>query len=258
MLSKNELISLIISKVNESDIHKRFPFDRNGIELNGFDSFLKLNLASNSYINRSTVLDIYSSEKNNPIDKFLLAMLWGGIRKNNLIAILEYNQLELNDKLIKINELLKKNNIEYFIQVYLKNKDIHINGVGLSFITKHLYFKNSSELFIYDKWTKRFHAAYLKSTNLEKLELFFLNYNSFNLKGQNDDLIIRRGYEGIAYKDFCFALKDIFKIINENLSRKKQFKSIGHLESYLFGEGGRNKYDNDNPRVWLFDFIKQF
>ena len=29
------------------------------------------------------------------------------------------------------------------------------------------------------------------------------------------------------------------------------------LESYLLGEGGRNKYDKDNPSVCLYDFIKQ-
>jgi hypothetical protein len=256
VFSNNELINLLVAKVNETDIHKRFPFDRNGIELKDINRFSSLNLTSDFCVNRSSVLAVYSKE-NNLIDPFILAMLWGGIRKNNLAAILEYNPSVLIDKLEKLDALLENKGIEFAIEEYIKNKTLHIKGVGLSFITKHFYFKNSSEMFIYDKWTKRFHAAYIKSTNPEKLPLYFLNSTTFNLKGVEDDLMIRRGYEGIAYQDFCIALKAIYSSINNLLSKEKQFKSVGHLESYLFGEGGRNKYDKDNPRVWLYDIIKQ-
>jgi hypothetical protein len=256
MLANNELISLLVAKVSESDIHQRFPFDRNGIKLKDINRFTTLNLASNFCVNRSSVLEVYS-QKNNLFESFILAMIWGGIRKNNLAAILEYNPSILIDKLEKLDAIIENQGIEFAVKEYLKNETLHIKGVGLSFITKHFYFRNSSEMFIYDKWTKRFHAAYIKSTNPEKLPLYFLNSTTFNLKGVEDDLIIRIGYEGIAYQDFCIALKAIYSSINNLLSKEKQFKSVGHLESYLFGEGGRNKYDKDNPRVWLYDFIKQ-
>lgn len=256
MLVNNELISLLVAKVNETDIHKRFPFDRNGIVLKDINRFKTLNLTSNFCINRSSVLEVYS-QKNNLFESFILAMLWGGIRKNNLSAILEYKTTQLIDKLEKIDAIIENKGIEFVIEEYLKNHTLHIKGVGLSFITKHFYFKYSSEMFIYDKWTKRFHAAYIKSTNPEKLPLYFSNSTTFNLKGAEDDLIIKRGYEGIAYKDFCIALKELYSSINNLLSKEKQFQSVGHLESYLFGEGGRNKYDKENPRVWLYDFIKQ-
>jgi hypothetical protein len=256
MFSKNELINLLVDKVNETDIQKRFPFDRNGIELKDINRFSTLNITSNLCVNRSAVLTFYS-QKNNLIDSFILAMLWGGIRKNNLAAILEYNPSVLIDKLEKLDAIVENKGIQFAVEEYLRNETIHIKGVGLSFITKHFYFRNSSEMFIYDKWTKRFHAAYIKSTNPEKLPLYFLNSTTFNLKGVEDDLIIRRGYEGIAYQDFCIALKAIYSSINNFLPKKKQFESVGHLESYLFGEGGRNKYDKENPRVWLYDFIKQ-
>jgi hypothetical protein len=205
-----------------------------------------------SEINRTDVLDFYKSGAPD-CDKFVLAMIWGGIGRRNLNLLQSIGKKELNKKLSIINTQISKSLSKDFINEYFSNSSIHISGVGLSFLTKHFYFQNQGvDYLIYDKWTKRVHAAILSESDPKLLIAFFRKIASL---GINKDLFIKSRMEGQAYLDFCSRMDALFLSLKSSKDLKSKFSNKGELESFLFGEG-RKINEPNNPRNWLFRFLK--
>jgi hypothetical protein len=204
-------------------------------------------------IYRSKIQKLYKDKK---VTKkvFLTTMKWGKIKKPNLNKILKNSKKQLESKLLKLNDFIDKNNPEDTINEYLSNDELHIKGVSMSFITKHLHFSQPNKFLIYDKWMKNLHYAMLIDQEASLTEIYFNPNYSFIY---NSEMKLKRGSEGGAYQDFITRFKKLYIEINKELKtrRLKPFKNMGEFEAFLFGNSEK-KHLNYNPRKFIFDFIE--
>lgn len=244
-----KFIDLILENALNIESRKKYAYDREGFKLK--DQYLvdlKL-INKNGFINRTDIIELYSNPNIKEELKLFFALNWGGINKSNYAKVVKLKREVLRHKIFLINKSVDS---PHFLSQYLnKFNDMHITGIGVSFITKHMYFLNKDKYFIYDKWTKRAHLAMLLSDDSCDTECFF------KLKGSctiNDDIALNIKNIDSAYKDFCERVIIVQNEINSRLSDCLKFITPGHLESFLFGEGYHSK-DLNNPRVWTNNYI---
>ncbi len=255
MKERDSLVHLIVSHRKNPALRVRYDLNNWKKEINDSELVKLLHLKIAQKICRTDVLNYYLSEEDS-VRKFILSMFWGGIRNNFLKSIISENKEELARKIYTIEGVLKSKKAEV-IDSYLEvNSGIHVWGVGLSFITKHLYFADQGKnFFIYDKWTKKFHYAYMLEFDRKRVKDFFCDFDSIEY---SSDLRIKKGMHGEAYFHFCHSLRHIFQKVNKKLEKAEQFREVGELEAFVFGEGGRAKKESrTNPRHWILDYIKQ-
>jgi len=256
MKPAKNLIKEIAEHANDPELRSKYSFDRWTTKFADKKLAKSMNLNHNQILTRSIVLTKYKSNESMQ-DNFLLAMLWGGLRKNHYRKASSINSKAIVNKLTEINKFIKSNNASALVDNYLDlSSKLHIYGVGLSFITKHIYFQDQGKnYFIYDKWTKRFHAAYLSEADPDKLKKYFSRINK-DLNHVRSDIYVNNNFKGEAYEDYCKTMLFTFNQVNKLLGKSNKFKNPGELESFLFGAGGRN-YSDVNPRKWLYNHIKK-
>ena len=227
------------------------------LELSLYDSLRKkyhFNNYTTDEITRKNVFDIFKL-KGNWSKKMIMTIKWGRIRKPNLNLVQKIDSKTLSQKIAEINKVIGSNNEVVFLDNYLKrNSVMKINGIGLAFITKYLYFYTGGKKFlIYDRWMKNLHYAMLLDNGLNMPQMYFKPTDTNLLF---TELKLKRGIEGLAYQDFNIRFKKIYKEVNSELKlrRIKPFKNLGEFEAFMFGEYEK-EYHSSNPRKLISDFI---
>jgi hypothetical protein len=249
---KNGLnIFLLVRKIGSKKT--KMPFSKKVLELSlnpsvrkrfHFNNYVKNNL------NRDGVLQIYKQGFLG-VHSFIEMLKWGGLRIPNLNLVSKSEILEIERKLLKLDELISNNDPATIIDQYLSNSEIKIRGVGISFITKHLYFKRPNYFIIYDKFMINVHVAMLLEDDSN------LIYEYYGRSNDRADYHIRYKSEGAAYADFLTRLNILYKKVNMELELRSapKFRTIGQFEAFLFGNH-RDK-DDLNPRVMTSKYIAE-
>ena len=191
----------------------------------------------------------------------MAAMQWGGIRPRNFKLIGSLSGDELNNRLNKINKWINRGRpAEDILNEYMKNdSSVKISGVGVSFITKYLYFKNRDRFLIYDRWIQNVHYAMLLSDG-QNPDIYFKSYKGDLTKGKNR-LELKSDVSGAAYEDFLTRLRRLYQHVNDGLVNRgyAPFRQLDEYEAFLFGKREVGYYSGDNPRklvaIYIHDFL---
>ena len=122
-----KIVSEIMTYANNNELRSNYRFDRWSIDLKPYHLRLAKSFIEYSKVNRTDVLDFYKSDASDT-DKFILGMIWGGIRKSNLNLLI--GAKELSGSVFKINNQISKSLSDDFINVYFTNdSSIHIPAI---------------------------------------------------------------------------------------------------------------------------------
>lgn len=181
---------------------------------------------------------------------FVMAMMWGNIRKTRAYQAFSSNPEIIDRVLRKVKDLIIAGQYEEAYNGLLGGQ-FQINGVGESFFTKILCFLSQSltepqNLLIYDRWTRLVHLHLMLDNNVNP-NVFYTNKKIIKIATvggvyADDD----QRYN--AYHHYCNSMAQLaHDLANEN-HPISPFK----LEAYLFGKDLRlivNR-NNHNPRFW--------
>lgn len=193
---------------------------------------------------------VFEWVKKDPYKGFLAAMLWGGIstmsssnRKSNAERAFSVDKKKVVAILTKTTELLKLGKEREAFD-YLGG-DGKIEGIGISYFTKIMYFFSPGEpkeSLIFDKWGRFMHAAFLIDDNSVS------DYYSFKNKNDFKSELHSKKPESEIYLDYLDKMRSV---------EKKGMASPGHLEAFLFGKKLYKKNQNDrNPRHFIYSKVK--
>lgn len=200
-------------------------------------------------LNRDYISSLYSK---NPFHEAVFAtLIWGGLNKANLNRYLKENIQSVNTKIQDVKNKLKlcdRSDIESAFNSMLNGAENHINGIGVAFLTKILYFLSTNtegiKPLIFDKWTQTIHAVSLPYDGKQWYVLSKTEKGSYNAPKFVSDSIMSK-----AYLDFITRMN--------NLSNKIGVPS-GLIEEYLFGCSKKffpEEWNDNNPRKKLVDFV---
>lgn len=204
-------------------------------------------------LSRSKVFDWVNKDH---YQGFLAAMIWGGIstattkkrtRSNAELAFSTSKEL-IEKTLNKVTALLKEGK-ETEAFDYLYNGEGQIEGIGVSYLTKILYFfspRSKNESLIFDRWGRFMHAALLMDDESARINDFYsYKYNS-DFKAE----LKSKKPEKELYLDYLERMRSV---------NKKEITSPGHLEAFLFGKKLYEKNQNNgNPRFFIYNLVKGF
>lgn len=229
----------------------------NELEIQGF----------NKKITRQDVFDMFDKDL---YKGFIYSMLWGGIGiidKSNLVNAFSTSKEEIVRKLGNVKRMVNGNNLDlenaFGSMLNANRRDNNkINGVGISYLTKLLFFlcednnpkketdtNNKVLPLIYDKWGKNMHIALLIDSldNNKMRENKYLSINDYygNVETNTDYNI---------YYNYLLKLKEVANKFN---------KKPGEIEEFLFGyskdkEKEFTLYPNTNPRVFAELYIQKY
>lgn len=175
----------------------------------------------------------------------IATLMWGGYHKskfNRLEKILSIGKDNIEKSVAKVDNLLSQNKIrDAFLA--LESGDCHINGIGVSYLTKILYFLGKGKSLpeqplIYDSVQMMTHAALLIDDGAVDVKEYYARASKYSLRG------LKRSVE--LYKDYIQRVNRLSKTCG--LEPDQQ-------EAYLFGRPLRGKVDPDNPRRKTRDFV---
>lgn len=200
-------------------------------------------------LNRDYISSLYS---NSPFHEAVFAtLIWGGLNRANLNRFLEENIETIDTKIQDVKNTLKqcdKKDIESAFNSMLNGRKNHINGVGVAFFTKILYFLSADidgiRPLIFDKWTQTIHAVSLPEDGKDWYVLSKTENGTYNAPKFKTDSIRSK-----AYLDFVTKM--------HNLSKQIGVPS-GRIEEYLFGCSKKffpEKWNDNNPRKKLVDYV---
>lgn len=205
-------------------------------------------------LTRSIIFDYFHKDKD-LYKGYIASLLWGGlgsdgISRNNLQRAFAYTKADILQILARVNELLNQNKIAEAFKSMLPNGNNKINGLGISYFTKLLFFlypNNSDQKtrpIIFDKWGWHIHATILMESN--RIEDAFSFYKiTLEAKWSRRILLIP-----------SIFLKDNSKKVNNasvyldyiNCLSKLSNGKPGRLEEFLFGQSRKINKAEDNPR----------
>ena len=192
--------------------------------------------------------------KGDPYKGFLAAMLWGGIStatskrkmESNAEQAFSTEKERVETILNSVVELLKAGK-EGDAFDFLCSREGKIDGIGVSYLTKIMYFFSpdvKKESLIFDKWGRFMHAALLMEDKTAKVEDFYSYRKNKDYKSE----LVSVKSEKELYLDYLSRMRSID---NDNIA------SAGHLEAFLFGKVLNKKNRNDsNPRYYLYNLVK--
>jgi len=210
-----------------------------------FDAVLK---QIPSEISRGDIIQTFMNE--NYYLGFVMAMMWGNIRKTRAYQAFSSNPEIIDHVLRQVKDLIIAGQYEEAYNGLLGGQ-FQINGVGESFFTKILCFLSQSltepqNLLIYDRWTRLVHL-YLMLDNNVNPNIFYTNKKIIKIATvggvyADDD----QRYN--AYHHYCNSMAQLADALSNENHPISPFK----LEAYLFGKDlrlivNRNNY---NPRFW--------
>lgn len=203
-------------------------------------------------LSREQVLNWPSNE---PYQRFLASMLWGGI--STLASKRKASNAELAFSKPKEEVAIILNNVSLLLQEgkeaetfeYLFKGSGQIPGIGVSYLTKIMYFfcpKGNNESLIFDKWGRFMHAALL----IEDPSVDVKDYYSFKrADGFRSELISKKS-EKELYMDYLTRMRGV---------KDRRIPSPGHLEAFLFGRKlYKNNQNNTNPRYYIYQSVVQY
>lgn len=247
IISNKERAKVIEGEVKYEDIFKESFSD---VSIPGFQDALR-EFAEKKCMKRN---DIFKEvEKGNLYKAFLLIILWGNLNQKNIDRVATCKNIE--ERLQNTYDLLngtngKERNLELaFSMMENAGKEAnkinnYINGIGVSFFTKILYFfDKSKECLIYDLWGRREHCALIESGAGNVNDFFILKVKPRSIipeKKRNERFFT-------LYIDYIKRINAVADLID--CAPEK-------LEEYLFGYVIGSKQDNSsNPRRFLVDYL---
>lgn len=197
---------------------------------------------------------------------YIAAMLWGGINATRpsvkgdktgtttqAYHAFNYSKDTILVKLRDVKSKIDNNRILDAFESMLPGRKNQINGVGISFFTKILYFMTSDNLeiipLIYDKWGRFMHVALLS-------EYKFINIRDFyhvTIYEKTGKTILKSNKPSTElYMDFIKRMSDFCK------DKEVGISSADKLEEFLFGWNFKKKNQQGNPRQFLYDYVSKF
>lgn len=185
---------------------------------------------------------------------FLAAMLWGGISaatskkkvQSNAELAFSYDKAVIESILVEIKSILTDGK-EGEAFDYLFAGAGKIKGIGVSYLTKILYFfseRGAKESLIFDRWGHFIHAALLIEDDKVHVEDYYQYKSKEDFKAE----LISKKSEKELYLDYLTRMRGI---------KNDKIASPGHLEAFLFGDKLYKKnQNNDNPRYFIYNLVK--
>lgn len=214
-----------------------------------YKSILKEIIKKNR-LTRCDIADYFRSKSLH--ESVLCALLWGSLNVKNLKRYFNEpvedcgNTRGIESKLLDVKEKLNNNKIDEAFSSMLRGHQNHIAGVGVSFLTKILYFlsynnDNSKLPLIYDKWTQSIHATLLLSENKHWIQLSKSESGSYNAPTFIQE-------SSLCYLDYIERMHNMGKDLTVRADL---------IEEYLFGTSRKDahNWNDNNPRKRLVDYI---
>ena len=199
---------------------------------------------------------------------FWVTLLWGNlsikyinlavkdeVETNTKAKLKAEKHPTIEERLNNVAKLLSEKDIEGAF-ISLLNGTKKIKGVGISFLTKLLYFISGKDYsgnpkpLIYDRWTRGIDAVLISEGVLPISENYYL---SFGTRGGFNLPIFPKNESPVSmYMNYLKRMSELASSFKD--------KSIGasDLEEYLFGESKLNsqKWNQENPRYILMKYLK--
>lgn len=178
---------------------------------------------------------------------FVMAMMWGNIRKTRAYQAFSSNPEYIDNALRHVKDLIIAGQYEEAYNGLLGGQ-FQINGVGESFFTKILCFLSQSldepqNLLIYDRWTRLVHLHLMLDNNVNPYG-FYTNNKIIKIATVGG-VYANNNQRYNAYHHYCNSMAQLADgLLNEN-DPISPFK----LEAYLFGQD-IDVDINNNPRYW--------
>ena len=194
---------------------------------------------------------VFEWVKRDPYQGYLAAMLWGGIstmdsnkKPSNAEMAFSVDKKKVVAILAKTTELLKQGNEGEAFE-YLYSGEGKINGIGISYLTKIMYFfspDEPEESLIFDKWGRFMHAAFLIDDHS------VIDFYSFKYNAKFKSELCSKKPEKEVYLDYLNKMRSV---------QIKGMASPGHLEAYKKKKKLYKNHQNDsNPRYVLYNKVK--
>lgn len=241
---KNMIGNSLCKQVMFEDINnKRFD----GIENDLFKEVLK-EFKDKGYFTRNYIFSEVRKENRDLPRVFIMIILWGGLNYANIKLIMD-NWESLGEKLQGTYDLLngnssegKQRNVTKAFEEMLPGKANYIKGIGVSFLTKILYFfDRMNQCLIFDKWGRLEHCAIMLSEKEDYCKFYKLTKKKFSI----NSVKLKGVEESSLYNDYLIRMESISQKIGV---------PTDVLEEYLFGYP-LHKRVYHNPRFFLTNFL---
>ena len=217
--------------------------------------------------------DIFSLVDNRDFYKALMLILdWGGAFQSNRNRVLGMKEdvkskLERTYNLVNGTDEVQCDVEKAFRLMFDKpsndEQDNRINGIGVSFLTKVLFFfdksKKGKKALIFDKWSQIEHCALIIANN-ERLDDFYRIIQT------------KRSIKITSYQKDIYYLYDDYMTRMRSIATDLGMDNIGKLEEFLFGYSLGSKEDKEcqqhdktqhivdssNPRRFLLNYLKDY
>jgi len=237
-------INATCKKVSYKDIYKKSFDNIDNVVFK--EALIEFKEKENGELKRGDIFNVV--ENGDLLKAFFLIMLWGGIREKNLKSTLLYinkvGEQKIRGDLKRVSNLVNEGKVSDAFTL-LKDGECHIDGVGVSFFTKLLFFFDNTKLgeraLIFDRWSKKEHCALLISDNT----VDYKNYYTLIKSGNKVDAYCNVSKEQDLFIDYNKRMKDIASIIGQ--------PNVGLVEEYLFGIPKSRQITN--PRIFLDNFL---
>jgi hypothetical protein len=196
-------------------------------------------------LDRSQVASCF---KENLYKGVIATLLWGGAHRANISnfrSVIKARNKTIEKSLERIRGHLANNEIEVSLLSML-NGENKIKGIGISYITKILYFlsynddcEDKLKPLIFDKWARYFHCALIIDEAGIDMARKMYSCNGGNIKVLPP--------ENHVYLDYLNRMK--------YTSTEYQIDQPDILEASLFGLGCNITNDCKNPRLMAKDYV---
>lgn len=265
-IRKNEeLIKSESVKVISFDKVKKTSFD-NVKDTIFKEAYNEIN--QNKGISRDDIF--HEVDNHNLLKAFMMMLLWSGAFLSNINRVLKVE--ELDGKLERTYNLINvinegPCNVEKAFELMFEESNINddepsnrIDGIGVSFLTKVLYFfdksKTGAEALIFDKWSQLEHCALIIANNEDLRDFYRIKPT-------------KRSIKITSYRKNIYELYDDYMTRMRNIASSLGMDNTGKLEEFLFGyslgsiedkkcqelDKKQNIAESSNPRRFLVNYL---
>ena len=208
--------------------------------------------------------EVFKYFKNDIYKGYVASMLWGGINATRpsikgdktgtttqAFHAFNYSKETIVAKLSDVKTKIDNNQITDAFESMLPGRMNRIDGVGISFFTKILYYMSSEKMetrpLIYDTWGRFMHVALLSEDERCNIGDFY------QVRSREGKTYLKANKpETELYMDFIKRMSDFCN------DKDVRISSADKLEEFLFGWTFRIKRQDGNPRKFLYDFVSKF
>ncbi len=213
-------------------------------------------------VERLSRKDVFQWVKKDIYQGFIAAMLWGGIslatgkkkKVSNVKLAFSFPMDQVKQILHEVKGLLSKGKEKEAFD-YLLTGDGKIPGIGVSYLTKILYFYSPCEQngsLIYDKWGRFTHATLIIDDEKDNLKDYYSMIHNKDFKSYLKPI----KKEEDLYLDYLSRMRNFLSILNHDY---KMINNTGHLEAFLFGDIlSKKNQQNNNPRYFIYKKVERY